>query len=85
MSASVAEKKQHCRGCHQDRYNHKGMCERPGIDAPVVSEDCWLLKNAKLLYVRKLKVKVMSCHSDTYHQWLVEFAKTGKKPTWRYW
>lgn len=31
---------QACPGCRYDRYNHRGMCERPGIDAPVTSDEC---------------------------------------------
>ena len=39
----------HCRGCYCDRYNHPGLCERPGIDAPVTSKKCWMLAKAKLV------------------------------------
>jgi len=39
-----------CRGCDQDRYNHKGMCERPGIDAPIISDRCWHLTPENIHY-----------------------------------
>lgn len=39
----------YCSGCRNDRYNHCGTCERPGIDAPVTSKQCWSLKSAKLV------------------------------------
>lgn len=44
-----------CRGCDQDRYNHKGMCERPGIDAPVTSNRCWLMTPDNIDYDRRWK------------------------------
>lgn len=40
---------QYCYGCRDDRYNHPGLCERPGIDAPVTSSHCWHLAAAKLI------------------------------------
>ena len=70
----------HCSGCDQDRYNHPGMCERPGIDAPVTSKACWNLKDAKLVTRYRqgwwdtpprgggpalAKVKVPSCYSQS--------------------
>ena len=48
--------KSKCSGCYQDRYNHKGMCERPGIDAPVVSEECWYLENAKMVWKVRIPI-----------------------------
>ena len=73
-----------CHGCRSDRYNHKGLCERPGIDAVVTSEYCWSLNPANALYCRAEKTWVMPCHSDHYHQWLAEWAKTGIQPAWNY-
>jgi len=66
--------KKHCDGCYNDRYNHKGMCERPGIDAPVTSDECWHLKTAKLVMRKQVSIsqtpplaqkpiKVPSCYS----------------------
>ena len=66
--------KSKCEGCEQDRYNHKGMCERPGIDAPVTSDECWHLKTAKLVMKKMVSIsqvppwkqkpiKVPSCYS----------------------
>lgn len=61
---TVNEVKQLCRGCRDDRYNHKGLCERPGIDAPVTSDKCWSLTLDKPVYNRGAKRWVMPCHSD---------------------
>lgn len=41
-----SQKKKFCRGCYADRYNHPGMCERPGIDAVVTSKQCWSLSDS---------------------------------------
>ena len=71
-----------CSGCYCDRYNHRGLCERPGIDAPVTSERCWSLKPEHCVYVRGAKRWVMTCHSGHYQRWLTEWHETGKKPTW---
>lgn len=68
--------KKYCDGCYQDRYNHKGMCERPSIDAPVVSDDCWHLKSAKRIRLVEIPINqippyrqkskwVPSCYSKT--------------------
>jgi hypothetical protein len=82
---SIEAIKKLCYGCHSDRYNHKGLCERPGIDAPVTCKQCWSLSPDKVLYCRGAKKYVMSCNSDRCQQWLAEWANTGRKPTWRYW
>ena len=76
---------EHCGGCRDDRYNHPGTCERPGIDAPVTSKHCWSLDSAKLetrfalstsvpMNVKSAyrKVKVPSC----FHQSGTVFLKT---------
>jgi len=73
-----------CVGCRNDRYNHPGMCERPGIDTPVTSEFCWDLNPEKALYCRGAKEWVMPCHSGVRQRWLTEWARTGKKPKWRW-
>ncbi len=73
-----------CHGCYQDRYNHKGLCERPGIDAPVLSENCWHLKQTNLVYCRPLKQYAMRCHSGHKQQWVSEYALKKKKPDWKY-
>ena len=39
-----------CPGCRQDRYNHKGLCERPGIDAVVTSDNCWHMRPENIQY-----------------------------------
>ena len=39
-----------CPGCRQDRYNHPGLCERPGIDAPVTTTKCWHLDRETVTY-----------------------------------
>lgn len=44
-----------CPGCHDDRYNHPGTCERPGIDAPVTSVKCWHLERPTVHYDRQAK------------------------------
>ena len=44
-----------CRGCRQDRYNHKGMCERIGIDTTVTCDHCWHLTPEKIRYDRRWK------------------------------
>ena len=43
-------KREVCHGCMQDRYNHKGLCERPGIDAPVTCERCWSMTPENIEY-----------------------------------
>lgn len=48
-------KEEVCRGCDHDRYNHKGMCERPGIDAPVISDRCWHMTPDNIEYDRRWK------------------------------
>lgn len=54
-----------CRGCPSDRYNHKGLCERPGIDHLVDSDKCWCLSLAKLEHIRRGNTRVwyMRCNS----------------------
>lgn len=71
-----------CGGCYQDRYNHPGLCERPGVDAPVTSRFCWNNDPAKAVYCRPRKAWVMPCHSDARKQWLAQWARTGRKPGW---
>lgn len=80
------ETKRLCAGCRYERYNFgKGYVERPGIDAPVVTDYCWHLDPEKAVYCRGAKKWVMPCHSSLREQWYAEWAKTGRKPTWRYW
>lgn len=55
--------KQFCAGCRHDRYNHKGLCERPGIDAPVTSDYCWHLSFDKLEYNRTTHTFQLTCHT----------------------
>lgn len=50
-----------CQGCFQDRYNHKGLCERPGIDSVVTSENCWHLEQGTILYDRYWKRYYCRC------------------------
>ena len=80
-----SQRKKLCSGCYNNRYNYKGTCERPGIDAPVTSNKCWSLDPENVLYCRGANKWVMSCHSGNYQKFLTEWARTGKKPTWRYW
>ena len=51
-----------CSGCYYDRYNHKGLCERPGIDAPVTCDKCWSLELDRIVYNRKAKRFEMPCY-----------------------
>ena len=44
-----------CLRCDQDRYNYKGMCERPGIDAPVTSDRCWHMTPENIDYDHRWK------------------------------
>jgi hypothetical protein len=81
---TVDQCKKLCVGCRQDRYNHKGVCERPGIDAPVTSDHCWSLEPLEAIYCRAKKMWVMPCHSDPFHQWIAEWGIKGKKPAWNY-
>lgn len=69
--------KKHCVGCYQDRYNHKGMCERPGIDAVVVSNECWNLERAKR--VRKVEIPIHQIPPYTQKSiWVPDcYSKTG--------
>lgn len=73
-----------CSGCRSDRYNHKGTCERSGIDAPVTSDNCWSLDIKSVLYCRAKKTYVMPCHSEPYQQWLAQWARDNKEPNWKY-
>jgi len=50
-----------CPGCWKDRYNHFGMCERPGIDAPVTSDYCFHNDPARAEYDRGKKRWQMPC------------------------
>ena len=50
--------KTHCSGCDQDRYNHPGMCERPGIDATVTSKECWHLESAMLVKRKQVSINL---------------------------
>jgi len=65
-------KKQFCGSCRQDRYNYPGMCERPGIDAPVTSKQCWNLSGSRVVkkevyfsihQVKPKVIKTLSCFS----------------------
>lgn len=80
-----AELKRLCVGCRFDRYNYKGTCERPGIDAPVLCEKCWSLKPEHRIYCRRVKRYVMTCHTGLREQWDVQYQQTGKEPRWRPW
>jgi hypothetical protein len=79
---TIREAKQLCKGCRNDRYNHPGTCERSGIDAPVVSDQCWLLRLDKMLYCRPMREWVMPCHSGQRERWVADYARTGVKPRW---
>jgi len=75
-----------CSGCRYNRYNMgKGLADRPGVDAPVAVDHCWHLDPGKALYCRGARRWVMPCHSDPREQWYAEWARTGRKPAWRYW
>ena len=55
-----------CSGCRHDRYNHPGLCERPGIDAPVTSAFCWHLEPGRAVWLKHEKRWAMSCHSSSH-------------------
>ncbi len=52
----MVKNKSMCIGCRNDRYNHPGTCERPGIDAPVTCKECWTYEEAKV--VKKKRVSI---------------------------
>jgi len=81
---TIQAKKRLCSGCRNDRYNYRGMCERPGIDAVVTSDNCWSIDN-DAVYCRAMKKWAMPCHSGKYEQWITQYATTGRKPVWDYW
>lgn len=54
----LARQRDTCPGCRQDRYNHPGLCERPGIDAVVTSQKCWHLDRTTVMYDRHKKAWV---------------------------
>jgi hypothetical protein len=58
----------HCVDCYNDRYNHPGLCERPGVDAPVTSEQCWRLAEAKLITGFKLSVNAPMNDKKAYQR-----------------
>ena len=67
---SKPQRKKFCSGCYYDRYNHPGLCERPGIDAPVTSKECWSLDGSKVVkkkvwfhpsQVKPRIIKTLSC------------------------
>lgn len=69
---SNKEKQKYCLGCRNDRYNHPGTCERPGIDAPVISKECWHLSNSKIVkkavyfrssQIEAIFIKTLNCFS----------------------
>lgn len=69
--------KRHCIGCYLDRYNHSGMCERPGIDAPVVSKECWLFKSAKLVWKLEVGINQIPPYSQKAHRFPNCYRKSG--------
>lgn len=76
---TIEEAKYLCSGCRDDRYNHKGLCERPGIDAPVTSDKCWSLELDKPVYNRSVRRWVMPCHSDLVESQLAHEAIEKEK------
>jgi hypothetical protein len=67
---SNSQKKKFCSRCYYDRYNYPGTCERPGIDAPVTSKQCWSLNNARVVkkevylssyQTKPSNIKTLSC------------------------
>jgi hypothetical protein len=75
----------YCLGCYNDRYNHPGTCERPGVDAPVTSKNCWSLASAELVTRYEIstscpmnirsayrKVKVPSCYRKSGYAYCKE-------------
>ena len=81
---TIQETKKLCAQCRQNRYNMgRGFVERPGIDAVVMCDHCWLLDPAKALYCRGEKKWVMPCNDNPYQRGLAAWAKTGARPTWK--
>ncbi len=71
----VKKTKSMCAGCRNNRYNHPGTCERPGIDAPVTCKECWSYKDAKIVKKKRVplsqippfkqkKESVLNCKSE---------------------
>ena len=79
---TIEQAKRLCSGCRNDRYNYKGTCERPGIDAVVNSDKCWSLGLDRVLYCRAKKTFVLPCHSGLRQKWLSEYAQKGSRPQW---
>ncbi len=69
--------KKHCRGCDQDRYNHKGVCERPGIDAPVTSESCWHIESAQRIRRVEIPVHQIPPYTQKSHWYPSCYSKPG--------
>lgn len=71
------DKKRMCSGCRNNRYNMgKGFVEREGIDAVVTVDECWSLKDAKVVLNKRVSIsqtppftqspiKVLSCYSES--------------------
>lgn len=72
--------KKFCNGCYQDRYNHKRMCERPGIDAPVSSNECWHLKTAKRIRLVEIPIN----QTPPYHQKSSWYPSCYSRPGYNY-
>lgn len=71
------DKKKMCSGCRNNRYNMgRGFVEREGIDAVVTSDECWNLKDSRVVSKKRVSisqtppftqspVKVLSCYSES--------------------
>lgn len=73
-----------CPGCKQDRYNHKGMCERPGIDAPVISEKCWHMTPDNIHFDRRWKRYFCSAGDNDICRESQATVRSGKKMMMHY-
>ncbi|MCK4668259.1 hypothetical protein KAU33_16020 [Candidatus Dependentiae bacterium] len=77
-------KREICPGCNQDRYNHKGMCERPGIDAPVTCERCWHMTPDNIQYDRRWKRYYCEAGDNDLCYESQETVRLGKKMIMHY-
>lgn len=60
LNRKLDTKKRDCVGCYNNRYNMgPGYCERPGVDAVVTSEYCWLLEDARYVRSRLVSTSMM--------------------------
>ena len=70
-----------CPGCSHERYNCRGTCERPGIDAPVTCDRCWHMTPENIDYDRRWKryyCKVGDTDRNTESQETVRLEKKMK-------